>query len=87
MSQSPIHPKSFQFVEAPMSKKKASKRDVFAELMEGVGAMKQHREGKLTLRTHPLPAPEAEEASSPQAANSDRLRDHRSTACAATAKP
>ena len=45
-----------------MSKKKASKRDVFAELMEGVGAMKQHREGKLTLRTHQLPAPVVEEA-------------------------
>jgi len=70
-----------------MSKKKASKRDVLAELMEGVGAMKQHREGKLRLRAHQLPAPEVEEASSLQAANSDRRRDHRSTTCAATAKP
>jgi len=45
-----------------MSKQKASTRNVFAELMEGVRAMKEHREGKLTLRTHKLPAPEVEEA-------------------------
>lgn len=37
-----------------------AKRDVFDELMEGVAAMKGHREGKLTLRTYkvevtPLP--------------------------------
>jgi putative transcriptional regulator len=36
------------------------KRDVFAELMEGVGAMKGSREGKITLRSYkvevlPLP--------------------------------
>ena len=36
------------------------KRKLFAELMEGVTAMKAHREGKLTLRTYnvaskPLP--------------------------------
>jgi len=45
-----------------MKKQKTAKRDVFAELMEGVGAMKQHREGKLTLRTHKLPTPAVEEA-------------------------
>jgi putative transcriptional regulator len=45
-----------------MSKKKTSKRNIFAELMEGVNSMKEHREGKLTLRTHKLPAPEVEEA-------------------------
>ncbi len=45
-----------------MSKQKVDKRNVFAELMEGVGAMKEHREGKLTLRTHKLPAPAVEEA-------------------------
>ena len=28
------------------------KRDIFGELMEGVAAMKSHREGKITLRTH-----------------------------------
>jgi putative transcriptional regulator len=38
----------------PMTKKKTNKRHVFAELMEGVDAMKQHREGKVTLRTHKL---------------------------------
>jgi len=31
-------------------------RDVFAELMEGVAAMKRHREGKITLRTCQLQA-------------------------------
>jgi putative transcriptional regulator len=45
-----------------MSKKKASKRDVFAELMEGVGAMKQHRERQVTLRTHKLPPSAVEKA-------------------------
>ena len=38
-----------------------AKRKIFDELMEGVGAMKKHREGKLTLRSYkeevtPLPA-------------------------------
>jgi putative transcriptional regulator len=42
-----------------MSKRNASKRDIFAELMEGVGAMKDHRAGKITLRTHKLPAAKA----------------------------
>jgi putative transcriptional regulator len=45
-----------------MRKQKMGKRNVFAELIEGVGAMKEHREGKLTLRTHKLPVPEVEEA-------------------------
>ena len=36
------------------------RRDIFGEVMEGVSAMKAHREGKITLRTHkvesaPLP--------------------------------
>ena len=35
-----------------------AKRDIFGELMEGVTAMKGHREGKLTLRTFKVePAP------------------------------
>ena len=29
-----------------------AKRDIFGELMEGVVAMKAHREGKIPLRTH-----------------------------------
>lgn len=45
-----------------MTKTKAGKRDVFAELMEGIGAMKQRRKGKLTLRTHKLPATEVKES-------------------------
>ena len=40
--------------------KAKQKRDLFSELMEGVAAMKAHREGKITLKTHqvavPLPA-------------------------------
>jgi putative transcriptional regulator len=37
-----------------------AKRDIFAELMEGVAAMQPHRQGKLTLRSYkvevsPLP--------------------------------
>jgi putative transcriptional regulator len=37
-----------------------AKRDIFGELVEGVAAMKSHREGKLTLRSYkvdvaPLP--------------------------------
>src|SRR5580704_8525436 len=37
-----------------------AKRDIFGEMMEGVSAMKKHREGKLTLRSYkvevsPLP--------------------------------
>ena len=40
------------------------KRRMFDELMEGVGAMKEHREGKLTLRSYhvesaPLPQVDA----------------------------
>ncbi len=30
------------------------KRDIFGEIMEGIGAMRQHREGKITLRTHEI---------------------------------
>jgi len=45
-----------------MTKKMVKKRNVFAELMEGVDAMQQHREGKLTLRTHKMPPPKVEES-------------------------
>ncbi len=35
-----------------------ARRNVFGELMEGVAAMKAHREGKLTLRSYKIdPAP------------------------------
>jgi len=33
-----------------------AKRDVFGELVEGVAAMKSHREGKLTLRSYKVDA-------------------------------
>jgi putative transcriptional regulator len=35
-----------------MKKPNAAKRNLFAELMEGLDAMKARREGKVTLRTH-----------------------------------
>jgi putative transcriptional regulator len=40
--------------------KRASKRDLFAELSEGMGALAEARQGKRTLRTHAVeykPAP------------------------------
>ena len=40
-----------------MKKKKGTKRNLFAELMEGVDAMRAHREGKVTLRTHTVAPP------------------------------
>lgn len=40
-----------------MKKASAKKRNLFAELMEGVNAMKAQREGKVTLRTHAVAAP------------------------------
>ncbi|MDH4560864.1 transcriptional regulator [Pseudomonas sp. BN411] len=33
-------------------------RDIFAELMEGIEALAQEREGKVTLRSHRLALPE-----------------------------
>jgi putative transcriptional regulator len=45
-----------------MSKQKTVKRDIFAELMDGIGTMRKHREGKATLRTHKLPVAEVKEA-------------------------
>jgi putative transcriptional regulator len=33
-----------------------AKRGIFAELIEGVAAMKHHREGKVTLRTYKVEA-------------------------------
>ena len=40
-----------------------AKRDLFGELMEGVAAMKNHRQGKLTLRSYKVdmaPLPEVD---------------------------
>ena len=34
-----------------------AKRNIFAELMEGVSEMKRHREGKLTLRSYKVGLP------------------------------
>jgi putative transcriptional regulator len=39
------------------------KRDIFGEMMEGVAAMKGHRQGKITLRTYkaePTPLPKVD---------------------------
>lgn len=45
-----------------MKKKNTPQRNLLAELMEGVDAMKAHREGKVTLRTHTVSAPNVEES-------------------------
>ncbi len=45
-----------------MKKQNATKRNLFAELMEGVEAMKAQREGKVTLRSHAVPVPRVEES-------------------------
>ena len=48
-------------MKATVKTKRAPKRDLFAELSEGMGALAQAREGKRTLRTHAVeykPAPE-----------------------------
>lgn len=45
-----------------MSKQKKGKRDAFAEIMEGIEAMKGHRHGKVTLRTHKFPLAEVKES-------------------------
>lgn len=38
-----------------------AKRDIFVELVEGVAAMKSHREGKLMLRSYKVDAAPAAE--------------------------
>ena len=50
------YPGGYRFIEDS----EMAKRDIFSEMMEGVSAMKSHREGKLTLRSYkvelaPLP--------------------------------
>ena len=45
-----------------MKKTNVAKRNLFAELMEGVDAMKARREGKVTLRTHAVAVPEIKES-------------------------
>ena len=45
-----------------MSKRQETKRNIFAELMEGVRTMGEHRAGKVTLRTHSLPQTEVKES-------------------------
>jgi putative transcriptional regulator len=49
-----------------MSKQGETKRDIFAELMEGVNSMANHREGKRTLRTHHLPNAEIKPSPGPE---------------------
>jgi hypothetical protein len=46
-----------------------TKRNIFGELMEGVAAMKSHREGKLTLRSfkvEPAPLPKTHSGDAPE---------------------
>ena len=49
----------------------AKKRKLFEELMEGVDAMQQHREGKITLRSHEI------EDLPPLKIDADLIRDTR----------
>jgi len=50
-----------------------TKRNTFNELMDGIKAMKQHRESKITLRTHAV-----EEAPLPKVTATDirKIREH-----------
>ncbi|MGB6688621.1 MAG: hypothetical protein WBE76_12340 [Terracidiphilus sp.] len=45
-----------------MKKRNGTKRNIFAELAEGVDAMKARREGKVTLRTHRVAVAEIRES-------------------------
>ena len=48
-------------MKAPVKAKRVTKRDLFAELTEGMTALAEARQGKRTLRTHSVefkPAPE-----------------------------
>jgi putative transcriptional regulator len=36
----------------------SKKRNIFEEIMEGIDSMKLHREGRITLRTYEMEAPE-----------------------------
>ena len=50
-------------MKAPVKQKRAPKRDLFAELSEGMKALAQSREGKRTLRTHTVEIKAAPEVS------------------------
>ena len=45
-------PKRTEKASRPGQSPKSKKRSLFKELMAGVEAMRDHREGRLTLRTH-----------------------------------
>ena len=53
----------------------ANKRDIFAELTEGVAAMKAHRAGKITLRSYKVEARELPEVK-PKMIKQVRARFH-----------
>jgi putative transcriptional regulator len=55
-----------------MKTQKTTKRNLFAELVEGVDAMKAQREGKVTLRSHTVAVPEIKV--SPEAEWANMLR-------------
>lgn len=46
-----------------------TKRDIFAELVEGFGALKAEREGKITLKKVTIPYKKAERLSAEQVTN------------------
>jgi len=49
-----------------MNSPEQTSRKLFSELLEGVEAMRAHRTGKVTLRTHSLPQAEVKEAPGPE---------------------
>lgn len=51
-----------------------AKRDIFGELVEGVAAMKSHREGKLTLRSYKVDAAPLPKIDSKLIRDTQRLR-------------
>jgi hypothetical protein len=48
-----------------VGKEQMTKRKLIDELLEGVSAMKSHREGKLKLRSHKLETPRAKRDENP----------------------
>jgi hypothetical protein len=54
--------------------KAMSKRKIFDEMMEGVRAMKSHREGKITLRTYNVEAAPLPKVDSKAALFTSRFR-------------
>jgi putative transcriptional regulator len=48
----PAPPLASAPLDEPRRSKRARRRSLFRELVSGMSAMREHREGRLTLRTH-----------------------------------